>query len=82
MVGAAVGQLHPRFPIAIDHVSSLGEWPRRVGRHVHDRRNSNGGVQLRRVTSGVFVSALGPAMALLTTAIANTTKHPRCASAI
>jgi hypothetical protein len=79
--GAAVGQPYPRFPIALEQVSSLGEWPRRGGRHVHDRRKSNRGVYLRRVTSGVVVRALGPTIALLTTAIANATKNPRCASA-
>jgi hypothetical protein len=58
-------------------VSSLGQWPRKGGRHVHDRRISNGGVHLRKSTSGVVVRVLGPAMALLlTTAIANTTKNP------
>jgi hypothetical protein len=79
MSSAAVGQPHPRFPIALEHMSSLKEWPRRGGRHVHVRQKSNGGVHLRRVTSGVVVRALGPAMALFTTAIANTTKNPRVA---
>jgi hypothetical protein len=82
MVGAAVGQPHPRFPIAHEHVPSLGEWPRMGGRHVLDRRKSKGGVNLRRVTSDVVVRTLGPAMAFLTTAIANTTKNPRYAFAI